>query len=814
MVYTIAQLQREPGLLRHCGNKAVNLLKMIELDLPVPPFVVLPDVLLQELMSNNYDENHEIWSRLIHVIKSHLPANSKWSVRSSASSEDSGQYSFAGMFHTELFVRPDMFPAAIRKCVEVLQSYDLQAYALQNNIPENDIRLSLIVQEMIEPTVSGVVFTMNAAGNYNDMLISCAVGVGTGVVENKASTTEYYINRQNREISRIPTQPDLLSVIQLQSLIQKCLLLEKVMESPQDIEFAFVHDQLWMLQTRPVTTIDLSHLKIIDNTNIVESFPGITLPLTFSFALKGYKEVFTSAARLFHLSEKDIYLLSDELSNMIVHVKGRVYYNLHHWYKVMGHVIASEKSLRAWETLIGVKSKQASVARISVFKKIKVFFVAVSLLFRYKSLVNKFYISFNKDYKVFRRYVDQLHLNHPTAREALHFYTTISESLYSNWSVTLLNDFFTYRFYGGLNRFLTKLYVEQPETVVNDLLCGEPGVESEELVKEILNIKELIRNDVAYMSLFQQDAAIITGNVPPELQKTLDTFIDCYGDRTLEELKLESQNLRQNPVNLIKLLQSYLENTDTAEQVTARQHTIRKQAEMQVNEALTGRVAQQWFYAYLLRMTRFSIKNRENMRLCRARAYGLAKEMFLYMASELVQKEKITFREDIFYLSFNELEDCISDFETHDWKAIIDLRKQEFAPFEGFELPDRMVFNGDEIPWLKPYQKRMSTDKKLYGTGISRGEITAACIVLDKPDLQVDVKGKILVTRMTDPAWVFLMSRAAGLISEKGSPLSHTAIVGRELGIPVIIGVPDATHILQNDMLVTMKCSEGEIRII
>ena len=125
-----------------------------------------------------------------------------------------------------------------------------------------------------------------------------------------------------------------------------------------------------------------------------------------------------------------------------------------------------------------------------------------------------------------------------------------------------------------------------------------------------------------------------------------------------------------------------------------------------------------------------------------------------------------------------------------------------------------MVFNGEQIPLQSIRHTFKNTDRVLYGTGISTGVVEAECIVLSKPDFDQPVQGKILVTRMTDPAWVFLMTRSVGLISEKGSSLSHTAIVGRELGLPVIIGATDATKILKTGMRIRMECDSGRIEIL
>ena len=102
----------------------------------------------------------------------------------------------------------------------------------------------------------------------------------------------------------------------------------------------------------------------------------------------------------------------------------------------------------------------------------------------------------------------------------------------------------------------------------------------------------------------------------------------------------------------------------------------------------------------------------------------------------------------------------------------------------------------------------------LQGTAVSKGKVTAEAAVIITPELDMNMQGKILISKMTDPGWVFLMTQSAGLISEKGSLLSHTAIVGRELGIPVVVGVPNATSILKNGNLLKLDGDLGIIEIL
>ena len=94
---------------------------------------------------------------------------------------------------------------------------------------------------------------------------------------------------------------------------------------------------------------------------------------------------------------------------------------------------------------------------------------------------------------------------------------------------------------------------------------------------------------------------------------------------------------------------------------------------------------------------------------------------------------------------------------------------------------------------------------------LPQGRVVAEAIVITEPELDTPVKGKILITKMTDPGWIFLMAQAAGLASEKGSLLSHTAIVGRELGIPVVVGIPGVTTFFKSGDMVGLDGDAGVV---
>ncbi|RYZ74247.1 MAG: hypothetical protein EOP09_00730 [Proteobacteria bacterium] len=153
-----------------------------------------------------------------------------------------------------------------------------------------------------------------------------------------------------------------------------------------------------------------------------------------------------------------------------------------------------------------------------------------------------------------------------------------------------------------------------------------------------------------------------------------------------------------------------------------------------------------------------------------------------------------------------------------DLKPLINARKEQYASFAELPPMDRMHVQGF-IYQMKIFDRPIEKDSSelgessLTGTACAAGIVQAeACIVLD-PAKAPSTAGKILIAEMTDPGWVFLMLSAAGLISEKGSILSHTAIIGRELGIPTIVGVKNATRRIPQGAIIHMDGENGQVKI-
>ena len=209
----------------------------------------------------------------------------------------------------------------------------------------------VIVQEMIEADCSGVLFTANPLGILNETVIVQGAGTGDQTVEDRTDTTTWYYNLTDRICYREQTgDAPLMTNSQIRKLIHISRKIRKLFRQECDLEYAWKDGTLYLLQVRPITTLKKdAPVIILDNSNIAESYPGITLPLTQSFIRDAYYQVFRSL--LLHLTgeRKTVRHMDHILQNMVDMANGRVYYRISNWYDILLLLPFHRKLIPLWQ---------------------------------------------------------------------------------------------------------------------------------------------------------------------------------------------------------------------------------------------------------------------------------------------------------------------------------------------------------------------------------------------------------------------------------------------------------------------------------
>jgi phosphohistidine swiveling domain-containing protein len=804
----------------------------------------------------------EIQKLVREKLSSDFLTNTSLAVRSSVVGEDAEGASFAGQMDSYLYQQgEDAVFASIIKVMQSAFNHRALAYRIHKGLNITDIRAAIIIQEMVDADVAGVMFTANpATGNRRQAMISSTWGCGEGIVSGACNTDETtvglfdndieaFINNKDttfvfdqssshgtKEVAVEPSKQDIacLDNAQVLKLRDLGLKIAKTYQVPQDIEWCLQDNQFYILQARPVTRLpplnsDQDDVVIWDNSNIQESYCGVTTPLTFSFANKAYKTVYEQTLRLLGVSEKVVQEHQGMLENMLGLIHGRVYYNINNWYRGLLFLPSFKTNKSDMERMMGLTDpvdmiQDKELTTKDKIKKVPQILRALYAMFsRFRNmdaLVHDFRELFRKEYES----IDRASLHTLTIGQLISESRRLDKSLLENWTTPIVNDFYVMMMNGRVHRWLDKIGVENPEVVQNNLLSGEEGIESTEPTKMLLRMCDYLRNnsDTQYLVLASENSVLLglIHTQDKEFYRQCQQYIELYGDRTMGELKLESITLRQDSSFMFAILKNFLAKSDlTLDTLAKNEAKFRGEAEEAVIPVIKKNLGKRALKKFNkdLSALRDAIRNRENMRLARTRMFGLYRDIYVEIGQQLAFYGKLKEARDVFYLTLEDL------YAYKDGRAVqtqlqplVDSRKEEFASYEAEDLPHHFwtkgaVYCNNEFEYPHQNEEVDLNASNLKGTGCYPGIVEEKIRLIFSPEDELSLEGQILCTVRTDPGWAPLFPTAGGIIVERGSTLSHSAVVARELGIPAIVGVPELTKILQDQESIRMNGTTGKI---
>ena len=819
------ELIRETAPRTLVGGKGAQLLELKALGLPVPSFFVIPV------------GAEELDAEALLVARRELDPGPV-AVRSSALGEDAASASFAGQFDTVLCVHSDdALWAAIETCRRSIRSERVQVYCQQHGIDPSQTAMAVVVQEMFPSHTSGVMFTADpAAPSEAATLISAAWGLGEGVVGGHADTDEYRVvnttissttvDKRVHVIAKegggtveaevpeaLRTRP-CLSDAQVLELATLGLRLESHFGRPQDVEWAFDESgKLAVLQTRPLTAVGPRTGRVYtwDNSNIIESYSGITTPLTYSFARTAYEVVYRQFCELMGVPDAQIAENSAVFKSMIGLVRGRVFYRLDNWYQVVSLLPGAKHNKRFMEKMMGVK-KEADLEETGGGRGAGRLRIAYLVWRMVRALMGlgRMTVSFKGIFKEAYGQYHHIDLDTLGPQELVAAYRDLERRLLLNWKAPIVNDFYAMIFFGVLEKMGGGQH--------NDLLCGEPGMESTLPTREAMAMAEHIRTSERLTGLFEtHDNHGVLAHVSehPDLANWLASYLDRFGDRCMEELKLETSPLRDDPTFVIATLRNYISRPDlTIASLDEREHRVRSEAEAAISVPAHKRPLFNW----ILRRARRHVRERENLRFARTRIFGLVRRIFRSLGGHLTRGGVVDQPDDVFYLTTEEVFGLVEGSTvTTDARGLVSLRRREFeryrrlpAPSDRFETRGGVhlgnIFESNE-PVVIPEGDVLS------GLGCAPGIVQAQVKVVHSPRDVSGLSGRIMACERTDPGWVPLFPTVSGLLVERGSALSHSAIVAREFGIPTVVGIPGLLQRVSDGQWVELNGKSGHVRL-
>lgn len=832
------------------GGKARALAELSNAGLPVPPwFVVLPcafaasvppdlavavagavDEAALDAIAARIDLAPEVGAAIDAALGA-AAGDARYAVRSSAQDEDSASHSLAGQLDSFLDVDRSRLAEHVVRVWMSGFGVRLARYRAEAGIAGPPAPPAVIVQQMIDGDFSGVAFSADpVTGRRAIAVVAGARGRGDALVSGALEGEAWRVDRAGAVVERPAAATAVLATADVLRIADLARAAERHFGVPQDIEWTLAKGALHLLQSRPITTLadraDPDAAPALwDNANIVESYGGITTPLTFSFARRCYEQVYREFCRQVGVPARTTEEHAEVFACMLGLVRGRVFYNLLNWYRLLALLPGYAANRRFMEQMMGVRERlPATGATVPPSPRRDENLAGTWALLRMVGRLAWNIATLRWRMRAFRTRLDgALGERRPDLAplrpdELAAYYRRLEGRLLVHWDAPIVNDFATMVFHGLLRRLCSAWLDDERGTLANDLLCGARDLASEVPAQGVREIAALAATDGALIDLLCDGSPPAVAEAigrRPALQAAIAAYVARFGERCIEELKLESPTLYDDPLPLYRAIGRCARMPGaSARRTTGLAH--RAMAQDRCREALRWRPLRRVAFTWVLNRARTHVKARENLRFERTRVFGRARQIVVELGRRLAAIDCLESPRDVFFLEFDEvLATAENRATTSDLKGLVAVRKAEWAswrelppPPERFETRG-IASRGNALDATTPAAP--PDGEVMTGTACCPG-VARARVRLVRDPRRTDLEpGEIIVAERTDPGWVMVFPAAGGLLVERGSLLSHSAIVARELCLPTIVSLPGVTRWLHDGDRVEMNGGTGKV---
>ncbi|MDK2980547.1 MAG: rifampicin phosphotransferase [Chloroflexota bacterium] len=791
-------------------------------------------------------------------------------VRSSATTEDLPEASFAGQQDTYLNVRgEDALFRAVRGCWASLWNARAIDYRRHNHIPQASAAIAVVVQAMVESQASGVLFTANPlSGLRSETVIDATLGLGEALVSGQVEPDHFVIDTAtDRILSKTLGAKEVLilslqgggtqrseqsakgtpaiSDLQALTLARLGQQVADYFGAPQDIEWAVQDKQLFLLQSRPITTLYPLPARLPEQPlKALFSFAaiqGIFVPLT-PLGIDTLKLVFASGAELFgtHVDQESqtiLYeagqrlwidftpILSNSLGRRIIPVV------LDQIEPTIGQAVAQVMDNPRFQPAHEGVSLSARL-RLARFGLPLAFNVLLNLLAPHKRrahivqagekvLAKMAVMSTQAEGDLYEKLAWRAELlprilRRHLGRNFILFVSGVAAGM-ASWNILKMVC-------KQSAPYLSDEQQAELDKLTLQITRGMPNNPTTQMDLALWRVAQTVREDEQILRIFRTNNAAalnrlyLNGQLPPAAAREVDAFLKTYGGRGLGEIDMGSSRWAEDPTRVFEMLAGYLSIDDpdmAPDAVFARSAQEAQQAidEMVHLAGQNGGGRRRARRArFLAGRTRALMGLRESPKFFVVRLFWVAHHALEESGRDLVAAGILDQAEDIFFLTLNELR-ALARREKQDWRAIVaerrSLRRREMARRQ---IPRLLLSNGRAF-----YEGLQSEDDgagSLAGSPVSPGSVQGRVRVVLDPRSAGLQSGEIMVCPGTDPSWTPLFLTAVGLVMETGGMMTHGAVVAREYGIPAIVGVDRATQRLKTGQLIRMDGSSGRITMV
>ena len=829
------------------GGKAAGLVRLASLGACVPAWIVLPaSTLRAQLVAARLDDEVERLladlangtARGAHVSSASVAlrgivaaltlddlrdalaevhttlGGDTFAVRSSAVDEDGTAHSFAGQFDSVLDVRGEQpLIDAVRTCWSSAFSERALDYRLRSGTLDRAVDLAVVIQRMIVGEASGVLFTTDPlTGDNRRVRVSACRGTGEKLVAGAVDADEIVTDRGGAILeSRLVGNAPAIDSTTVKALVREAVRVSDAEGQPRDIEWTASGGKIWFLQSRPIALAASRQGPAIvwDNSNIQESYCGVTTPLTFSFARAAYAAVYRQTMRAVGIHESTIAEHRDLLNGLLGLINGRVYYNLNNWYRGLLLLPSFRQNKADMERMMGVDEpvdfiEDEGTSWIEQLRRAPRMLATALGLGRRFLTIERDARAFLARFDAFEATIDRATIRERSLDELGALLRALRRVIES-WTTPIVNDFRVMTTTGRLRRTVERAVGDDTDHTLQTLLGGADVAVSSAPAMLMLRMVDVVkRSPVAFTVLTngQPDALARAAAVNVEFNALLRELLAKFGDRCMGELKLESRSLREDSSFITTMLLNYLRadghDAETTARV-ARERRAKMEEDVGRRMTLLGRLR----FRRALRSACASIRAREAMRLARSRLFGIHRQVYRAIGTRLHEENRLSDPSDIFYLTVEEIHGELAGGSGIELGVLARSRKATFATFADLPAPNRIVTATVPDPFaptthIAATPTADTTGSTTFrGLGCSPGVSEGPVRIISGPDDDLSIDGHVLVAIRTDPGWSPLFHTAAAIVVERGSVLSHSAVLARELGLPAVVGIPGIVQALR-----------------
>lgn len=759
-----------------------------------------------------------------------LGPDQAFAVRSSSTAEDLPQASFAGQYDSFLNIRGiEAVLDHISRCWASAFSDRAVLYRIENGV-EHNAALAVIVQNMVSPEVSGVLFTADpTSGSRETTAINAAFGLGEALVSGLVSPDTYCVREQQitkkvigaKELAYYPAEaqgtvvkPSTASERKAQALTDAQILeladLGKTIEAhfgfPQDIEWCLANGVFYIVQSRPITAL--------------YPIPEMRGESKQVFVSVGHQQMMTDAMKPLGLS---FYLLTTPAP--MVTAGGRLFVDI-------TPRLATEEGRQSLLSTLGASDPLMKDGLLTLFEHPDFRLPETSNQDADPSKATVRAPGVEDNSAPNPQTVPNLIAQHQVSIAALR--KNISTKSGPELFRFIREDIKTLRsnLFQGMDVITAAMqasaWLNQKiadwlgEKNAADILAQ--GVEhniTSQMGLDLLDLADVIRPYPEIISYLEQTREsnfldelrqFEGGN---EVRQAILVFLEKYGVRCEGEIDITRPRWAENPRALIPIILSNIKNFEPGDgrKLLAEQ---RQRALNKINEIL-GRLQnlpdgeQKAAEAKLMIDTLRSYSGyREYPKYVMVTWYYIYKQALLQEAEKLVHEGLIEQPEDVYYLTFDEFEAAVVTLELD--VKIIEKRKREYRFFQRLTPPRIMISDGEII--AGKYNTENLPPNAIPGLAVSNGIVEGrARVILNLEDANLE-EGDILVTTFTDPSWTPLFLSIKGLVTEVGGLMTHGSVIAREYGIPAVVGAVDAVKRIKDGQRIRVNGTEGYIELL